>query len=323
VALLAAAAAVVLLAAGLGVLGGKGPAASAQASASPAALATLAGPTSTPVPPFSEVVPLAPCKEATVLPPVVSLVVDDQPFEAPADPQADRPTVQVPAEARTAVHVEGDVCALAWQIALDGGTILDELGNRRMDPAYASQNWFPLSLYDFRGRDGVLIATLLFGGPAVTASWSIHVGEFEPPAATLSTSAKAGAVTLAPGCDMLLTLRGGIVDLSDPTCTRHIATLLEPAALPIDPGGPLAFQLGDWDIDHGDVRCGRLEDGEFVVDPDCGPSPGGFLGTIEFDAPARPGVWVLAIEACAQEDRGAANPITLCGTWYGSVEVRA
>ena len=343
---LAIAGAVGLLATGFGLFGGR-PSPStvptAGAASGPAAgipTGVLAGYESPRVRPAVE------CGPAPTQPPAVLLVVDGVatpglvevvPAPGSVDPTgsggaasaSSGPRIEVPVDAKTELWIAGRACAHAWTIELSHpcgqpgcGVILDALYNPERRPAYASQNRFQLNFFGHRGlADVELRALLSLADLEVKASWPIKVGDFVVPEAMLVSD---GDSTLATaGCDVVVTLRsGGLGYQSEAGCQGDIRPWEVMAPVVVSRGEGLSFRVGQWFIDTAHVLCGRLS-GETFYGPDdgCRLAPGGYAGSVEFAAPDVTGPWTLAIEGCAEEDKGGGNRI--CGTWYAEVEVRA
>jgi len=335
---LAIGATVLLLAAGLGVLGGRPQPTSPTAAAGPSesAASTAARYTGEPL-----VTPTRPCGSLPSGPPGILLEVgerstlgaleplDGQPAGAASLGSEGIPTPEPPArvDIRSDVVAEvwtaGRACAVGWTIEIVGPAFLDVLqlmGNPRREPSLASQNRFRLVLASYAGQSVDLRATLVFPDFTVRATWPIRVLSFVPPTGLFSAGLEP--IRTVGGCDVELTLGNGWVAPREP-CTGDVAADLGEPFL-VAPGQRLKFRFDheDWQIDDAGVNCGHLSGRQFVTEPDCGlGSPERAQFSFTFAAPPGPGVHTLAILTCGTQLLADARN-RLCGTWYASVKVR-
>lgn len=323
-----------LLAAGLGVLGGRpGPSPSALLGAvSPTEPAPTPGVGPTPL-----VTPFIECAAPPTSAPVVQLQVNGRPIAGsvevlrsgtdPSPPLEDPDgATSVPVDVISEVWIVGGACANAWDVGLIAGDTLNRVANPALDPAIAAQNRFGVVLAPYGGRDAILRADLYFPDLAVRALWRISVEPFERPVARFQD--EDDPQSIVEGCDVELTLGNDYEYPRNPACTDDLP--FEPAdRLTVKLDENLEFGLGDWEVSNAVLVCGHLSGTSFVAEPE----PGCFLEasgrstqgrSITF--PALPadldeGSWTLAISACALK---GALVVTnrICGTWYANVEVR-
>ena len=335
---IAAGAAVVLLAAGLGFWGGR-----PQATPPAVADGTIGVPTAVPV--FTGeplATPELPCGDSPSGPPGVLLgvggrstmgsveVVDRRPGASPgAGTLAEipfavpPPRVDVPSDIVAQVWTAGRVCAVGWKIQVVGDGLLDLLGfvdNPDRLPAFASQNRFGLVLVPYEGQDLDLRATLVFQDFTVRATWPIRVLPFTRPAGTFT--ARRTPLPTLEGCDVELTLGNGWVSRPNTCGTDIVEDPGTPTA--VQPGQKLVFKFDQegWQIDDATVACGQLVIARFVVDRACrlqDPARDQFSATLT--APKQSGVFALAVQACGTQELADATN-RLCGTWYANLEER-
>ena len=331
--LIAASAGVALLAAGLGALGGRpAPRGAADVAVGPPSPAPLAAYTGEPLER-----PTVPCRQSADAPPGIDLylggravhsyfLVDLRSTPQPASPGTTPslpPALDVRSDLPAEVRVQGDVCAVAWQIQLrddNSGTIeLDTMGNPSGNPLVAAQNRFGLALAQHRGGTGWLQASLTFPSATLQAWWLIRILPFQAPSAQLTFADRA--IDLAQGCDVNLTLASGWNERVDP-CFDDVDRAQEAASI-ARAAVPLRFRLPDgWRVDGPAVGCGQLSGRRFLVDRDCRIDARVDGDALAIDPPTIPGTWTLSIGACGiQELADATN--TICGTWYATVNVQA
>jgi hypothetical protein len=223
--------------------------------------------------------------------------------------------IVVPREATTALWVDGAACALAWVVEV-GGSPLQIQDNAAMSPSVAAQNRFRFLVPDTVGAQ---------------LTWSIQVDPFDAPDAELSLASQGGSGVLAePGCDLAIRLANGYASGPSACGGSGIGPLPDDLGVQRAKGSePLEFRLSNWRLEDVGVECGRLEPDPqingntiFVPDPSCVLAPQPVTGGITLDAPATPGIWAIAVHACATNLPGdGGDDFPICGTWYTKVEV--
>lgn len=346
---LAVVAIVALLAAGFGVLGGR-------PEPEPDSTPRSTGPNATPVVVAHgtpRVSPWVDCASPPTTPPeillevnglptpgtveVVSWSVGPPPVE-PTTPEQTMPEqtmpvptlipvggppapVEVPVNVSAELWIKGGACAIAWNIDLVGGDVLDSLSNPSADPAYAAQNRFALELAPYQGADYELRAVLVFPTLVARATWPIRVLEFEVPVPFLVWG--LNDVPILAGCDVTLTL-GSAGERPLNPCDGDLD---EAPAAAVEVGRDAAplFTIPGWEVSNAILTCGRLSGTSFVVEPEPGCLLEGRLeaqaDSMRFDAPPVTGTWIVAISMCGARFT-TASLYRVCGTWYGAVEVR-
>ena len=344
---LAVAGVALLLAAGLGLLGGRpgSPQPSAVASA------TMAIPSATAVAtaiPAARVTPWTPCSEAPARAPQPVLEVDGRQYigevsvlEDEPGPSVDRGTglsnargstirasrsaVDVPMDAVTEIWIPGGVCAVEWSIVLTGETnghaaVLDVVENEDLDPAVASQNRFEIVVAPHAGQH-TLRATLVLEKVAIESTWAIRVPDLEPPAVRLSADDRR--IEAVVGCDVTQLLANGIEERLT-GCDGDVAKSPSHRA-DVAPGEQLEFEIDGWAATNTTVYCGQLAEQRFVprIDPACVRERDPVYAGLRFNAPDEAGGWTLAISTCGTRFRAGGRGFEeLCGTWYANVRVR-
>ena len=330
--LVAVAALVVLLGAGLGVLGGRPEATERPAAASTDAAARVADPTfGSPAPGRTPLVtPAARCGPLPPDgPPGVMLTVDDHLMAArvdvvdgDADPSRapDRDPIEVAADAIADIRIAAGACATGWHIALwspsDGELYpVEIMPNPDADPNVALQNEFELVLTpfrDLRGEELELRAAFDLSDRSIVARWPVRLQPFEWPQPRLVVRPDVSVSTVA-GCDTVLTFRNGYEE-RDQGCEGDLSAE-PPEATRLRPGTEMSLKFDGWSIGDTIAFCGATSDLAFLVTspPACEQHP---PHGKSFTAPS-PGDWTMAIGACAVN---AGNRI--CGTWYANVDTR-
>jgi hypothetical protein len=339
---LAVVVAVLVVIAGLGFAGGhlpNGLAGLARTSARPSASsratsvpsASPEAPTTAPATsgPVAQVTPVVPCSapRATSPDPMLAIAgrgryegettyVSDL---APGAVETTEPnqSLQISADDVVALIFVDHRCALAWDIAIDGGRVFSHQDNPNRDPAYAAQNQFPLQ-FGARAYSATLTATFRFATGESRTVWHIQVVGFEPPAVALGELAAvdgAGAeVIMAPGCGFQLSLRNGAV-LADACATELPQTELP--VIEVQPGTTLVFFGPVATFDPvGPIRCGHAVGEPPFLDSD-------LLCVLEvsstdpaqFQMPAEPGRWLIGMGGCVRSDGNEA-----CGSWFAIVD---
>jgi len=337
-AIVAAGVLLLILAAGLGVLGGRpapSPSVPAVAAASPA-------PSGGPAIEFGpRVTPAVPCAPRTDAVPELQLEADGRSFAgvvevlerddtAPAPTPALVPlpvipsapaTIDVRSDLVTLIRTIGDVCATSWQFDLsspDESIGLEGFTSPDLDPDRAQQNQFALDLAAYRGREFDLSGLLTFPGFRIQASWPIRILRFDPPNARLTLSGKE--IDVEPGCDLQLILDTGYTELVNP-CEVDLAEVLDASRISA-PNSFLTFQFPvNWYLPRPTISCGSLTQGRFQLDEGCEISWTDEGTSLRILLPGAEGTWSLAINGCATE---LLSDVTnqVCGTWYATVEVR-
>ena len=339
-ALLAASAAVLLLAGGLGVLGGR--------AAPEPSDATAVNPSQRPTPTTPEdvaeplVTPNLPCPtlDDSVVPGVVlqvggRTVPGDveilkwlrEPGASAARPKAPGPPttnrIDIRPDLTSVLYTTGDACAVAWQIVLASvveSVTLDTVGVPGSATIVAQQNRFELPLWQHRGHDYDLDVVLAYPHVVVHARWPIRILPFQPPTTLLLSGNRS--IPVSPGCNLLLVFGGGGIEPVNP-CDFDVVSA--PPVTGVAPGAQLAFSFSDgWDVESGGVACGKLTGTRFEEDAEttCGLDEPVLDPSAPFRAPSQPGTWTVAISACAiQNLADAYNEV--CGTWYTTLRVRS
>jgi hypothetical protein len=338
---LAVGAAVVVLAAGFGVLGGRPQQTPATAIAAPSS-GRIGGTNAIPaftgepqVTPASACVPPPPGHPTVLLhaggrstPGSIELVdwAPDSPLASRLDdiPQGiELDRIAIRSDAPADLWIVGGACAVAWTIELladDVVDVLDVVGNPERDPRFASQNGFELLLAPYAGRILDLSATLVFSDFTARAKWPIQILPFTPPAGVFN--AGRTPIPTIQGCDIQLTLGNGWETRPNP-CPNDVAVSPTQSTV-VEPGEKLEFKFDheDWQIDQPVIACGRFSEMAFVFDSSCrleDPESDRFSLTVT--VPDLPGSFALAISTCGTQVLADATN-RLCGTWYVNVEDR-
>jgi len=332
----------ILLAGGLGLLGGRGGGAPAAPASTALADARSPARRETAPPAAPRVTPWAPCGDPVgrSAEPVLTVeghehsgtvVIDDS--DGPTFPAAKsgaRATVdvvEIPMDSDTQIWITGGRCALAWDISLvpddaDPATpiVLQSVTNVGLDPATAAQNRFAIVVAPHAG-DHALQATFQFPDAAVRATWRVHVPELEAPAVRLLAGERP--IQTVVGCDVALRLVNGIEEPLN-ACGRDVAR--EPARrTEVTPGEQLEFGIDGWVLTSTTAYCGQLEGRSFIprVEPPCLREQDLRNPGMRFGAPSEPGPWTLAMSTCATRLQVAGRGFEeLCGTWYANILVR-
>ena len=336
---LAFGAAVLLLAAGLGFLGGRpGP-------TSPLAIARPSSGGGVTTPPYTGeplVTPVRKCGASPSGPPGILLdvggrstlgavdVLDSEPASSSVlggvegvPEQTLPPRVDVRSDIAVEVWTAGRACAVGWTIEVLGrpaSDVLEFVANPGREPGLASQDRFRLVLADYAGQSIDLSATLVFPSFTLRAIWPIRILPFSPPAGVF----KAARVPIPAlmGCDVRLTLGNGW-DARQNFCPDAVG---DNRALPtrVEPGQKLEFKFdhADWEVDEAAIACGHLSLTTFAVDTTCRLEDAerdqfSFIVTV----PDLPGEVALALLTCGTQVLADATN-RLCGTWYANLEVR-
>jgi hypothetical protein len=339
--ILAVAVMIGLLAVGFGLFGGRPsaiPAATLGAVPTPStgSSSLVLGPGASPV-----VTPWVECGPAPSGPPDVLLEVGGEtvlgtlesysgpdgaaPPSSALDPSPAQARVDVPSDAITDLWIVGASCANQWTIELLGDDpslfntvgVLGSVTNLALEPAYAAQNRFPLSLAPYGGNDLTLSATLESRAFSILVTWPIRVLPMDGPVGFLHAGNGTGA-SATEGCDVVMQLGNGWENQSG-DCDASMPE--KPIDwLTVAPSDPLEFALEGWDITGSALACGHLDGLAFLVDEQAGclREPAG-TPTIQLAAPTQAGEWILAISVCAIRVTVQTN--TICGTWYADVDV--
>jgi len=314
-----------LLAGGFGLLGGRpgpSPIGTWATNTSGASPLTAIQPTAEGLEPA--VTPRVSCAPDPVDPPEVELRVDGAVYanrdggEVLASGSL---PIAVPRDAITEVRVDGAACAHAWQIEVNGADI-----ERRTGGSPASQNAFQLLLPDSGGSDpDRLRVRLLFSTFAVDAAWLVQVDRFEAPLGELAPSQDRPAVAAWYGCDLAIRLGNGYSAGPDACGGSGIGPLPQLAPLPVRPSEALVFRIRDWQLSEASIACGHLapdpaaqESSIFSPDPACAVGWDADGEIVRLDGPSQPGTWAIAVSGCATEGDNS-----VCGTWYGELDVAA
>jgi hypothetical protein len=309
-----------------------GASGAALASSSPALLSLPPSPSavapSPRVGPTPAVVPVAPCQsigpsEGIIWPTVgavsqwvgtpLTLTYMAQPL--PPSPQGDPEGPEV-APGTTLFMLTGGVCALAWNITLNGAVVALQ-DNDLHDPAFAAQNYFVLTLPATRDADPRLRAELLYSLGWTVFEWTIHLRPTPIPEAFFSSLDQT--IEAAPGCGFTITTDIGSTS-ADECATTIPPDGAGPFTLYVPPGSAVAFRApsASFDsLDFGDLTCGSVSgtppdfhvDSACLLEPDYDPS-----NALSFTAPATPGVWWVKVSGCASRAGHQA-----CGLWFAII----
>ena len=342
-ALLAASAGVVLLAGGVGLLGGRAASEPTSASATKVSPSPTSPSATTPpevVQPL--VTPTIPCPDTddTVVPGVILQVGDVQtpgivdvinwhgrpgasgaPDAPPGPPTKDR--IEVRSDLTSVLSTTDEACAVGWEITLggpDGSAVLESIGIPAVNPDMARQNRFELPLWQYRGNDYELEAVLVYPHVVIHARWPIRILPFQPPTTLLLSDNRS--IPVSPGCNLLLSFGGGGVERLYP-CGFDVVSA--PPVTGVEPRAQLAFSFSEgWDVEPGGVVCGTLTGTNFEEDTEttCGLDEPVLDPSAPFRAPSRAGTWTMAISACAIQNLADAYN-EACGTWYTTLRVRS
>lgn len=331
-------AAVLLLAAGFGLLGGrKDTTSTAVVDRTPGAPTAAAAFTGEPL-----VTPARRCGSTPAGPPGVLLdlsgrstlgaveVLDGEgaassvPGNVEGVPaQTLPPRLDVRSDIAPEIWTAGRACAVAWTIELLGRPASDVLAfvaNPGRDPELASQNWFPLVLAGYAGRSIDLSATLVFPSFTLRALWPIRVLPFSPPVGVFS-AAGAGIQTLE-GCRNQLMLGNGWVTETNFCLSDVVEKPAEPT--PIAPGRKLEFRFdpAGWQIGDITIACGHFPVTVFAFDPTCRIPETMENDDFSFSVTVHdlPGEVALALSTCGTQVLVDATN-QLCGTWYVDLNV--
>jgi hypothetical protein len=336
-----------LLATGFGLLGGRPdatPTWTDAAIAAPSMPTPSLDPMRTPV-----VTPWSECGPDPVEPPVIKLESNGRPFagevELAVDGQSIGPTptplpsnmnpfgtirgpdVSVRPDVITELWIEGGACALEWSIELidhvsRAGFVLSEAHNPAMDPGYAAQNRFNVSLgmgeHRAIGHDVQFGGVFVFRTMIVRAFWRLRIGELDRPYPQLLPTEQFGRTVATEGCDVTMSLGNGYVEGTNPPCDTDLTFPLEQGVL-VEAGDMLNFVFSGWTPSGFVVQCGDTVDVDFAEWhwSDCwSANPVGR----PFPAPEFTGERTLAFATCATQD-GSNAENRICGTWYMRVEV--
>lgn len=330
--ILAVVALAALLAAGLGVLGGRPgrPQAAIDRSPGAASGATASSddgtrsPDSTPL-----VTPATPCGPLPPDdPPGVMLRVGNHLMAAqvesdgedPGTGAPDREPITVPADAVAHITIAAGRCALGWHIALwspsDGELHpIDVVPNPDGDPQLAQQNQFDVIVAPLRDLPADVLelrAALRFPDRSVLARWPITIPPFPHPEPRLRVAGDL-SLSMVEGCDVVLTFANGYEE-RHALCDGDLSADPAPAAH-LPPGTEMALDFDGWSIGDTIGFCGAASERAFLLlsDPGCEQRP---PHGQSFEAP-RAGDWTMAIAACAIKSGNR-----ICGTWYVNVDTR-
>ncbi len=234
--------------------------------------------------------PAVPC--ATLAPPPdlgVSLVVgSDAPVPGAPTGEAEPPDVHARLGDPIRVIVDGDVCAVRWNIGLVDDETGEEISVDRFDrpnddPGYAAQNRWDISTY---GQQ-VLTADLhVPGGIDIVRSWRVIIDPFVVP--TLFLVGPNGArFEATAGCGLYLLLSNG--HESSDQC-GSLGYTPGPEALLVRAYRAIHLDLHGWQIVGWHVSCGQVTEAnpeQFDVPDNCNLG-GGYsdLGAQLKDPPA-------------------------------------
>jgi hypothetical protein len=246
---------------------------------------------------------------------------------AGSEPPPPAPRIEIRSDVDAFVETGEDACAVAWELALSDpaeSIVLDSVDNPSRDPAVASQNRFRPPFWTYRGHDYNLGLRLIFPNVDIHASWPIRILDFQVPRAMLRDGRRE--LPLVVGCEAVLGLNSGGHEPVQP-CTGPVVSGSVPAAprvAVVAPKAVLKFSLSDfWDVEAFGAACGRIEDLVFTADEGaCAVlAYQTSLRSMELEAPAKAGTWTVEIQACAQQTLVDAQN-SLCGPWYVAIRVR-
>jgi hypothetical protein len=309
-----------VLIAGLGALGGRQrPGLAALPSASVATGSLVPSPTlAVPAGPTPEVAPAVACSDPPAnVPAIATLVVDGRERHEGSVSPGYGEQVVIPADAVVTIETQDLRCALAWNIALSSGAILDHQDNPGLDPAFAAQNEFRLQ-FGAGYRNEKLTAVFRFGDGELRAEWLVYVVPHPVMQILLddiSGSTAAGdthEVIAAAGCGFSLVLRNGAT--SSDVCTTSLPSLPIPT-LVTQPGATLVFRPADGFL-PAELACGHASGSPlaFVVDSTCVLARRTETDPLQFEVPATPGSWVISLGGCSFD---LGNRV--CGIWFVTV----
>ena len=334
---LAAGLLVLLLAGGLGVLGGR----PAPSPTVPAFAAVSPAPTVEPAVEFGpRVTPAVPCLRADTVPELqleadgrafagaIEIIHRDEAGPVPTPALVPLPvvpsapaTIELRSDVVTLIRTIGDVCATSWRFDLsnpDESIGLESFMSPEADPEWTRQNQFTLELEAFRGRDFDLSGLLTFPGLTVQASWPIRILPFDAPTPRLSLSKTD--IDIEPGCDLQLIFATGFAELVNP-CETDMGR--QPEATKIsapDSFLNMRFPVG-WFLFGATVACGSIAEGHFQPVEGCEVDTRDEGTALAISMPSLDGTWSLAISGCATQLLSDTTN-KACGTWYATLEVR-
>jgi hypothetical protein len=233
------------------------------------------------------------------------------------------PRIDVRSDIAAEIWTAGRACAVGWTIEVLGrpaSDVLEFVANPGREPGLASQNRFRLVLADYAGQSIDLSATLVFPSFTLRSIWPIRVLPFSPPAGVFSA---AGArIETLQGCHNELTLGNGWVTRAN-FCLNHVVEKRgEPTA--IAPGQNLEFRFdpADWTIDNPTIACGHFPVTVFAFDSTCRIEDTAESDQFSFSVtlPDLPGEVALALSTCGTQVLVDATN-RLCGTWYVDLNV--
>ena len=275
------------------------------------------------------VTPAVPCGVDDGRPPNASLlvggadpVIGDQTVlqwigqpDATVRPPANTPRVALPAEDKLTLVIEGERCALAWNVVLFLERSLAQQFNPAMDPAHAAQNRFPLDVASMEGAERTIEADLRFREGETIHTWRVVIEPVVVPDVRLGVALSALGALMSPGCGLVWTLPGG--DGASVRCESGPGPL---QVVDVAPGATLEIAVDGWSAETWATSCGGFVGDlgpSFRADPACGQLPASNeRSPIEFAAPTSSGRWTIRLEAVL--DSGVA---TLSGTWFVDIRV--
>jgi len=202
--------------------------------------------------------PTVPCSTVAPTPDIgASLVVGSAaPVPGGANDAADPPEVHARLGDPIRVIVDGDVCAVRWNIGLVNDETGEEISVDRFDrpnddPGYAAQNRWDVSTY---GQQ-VLTADLhIPGGIDVVRSWRVIIDPFVVPTLHLVGPDGARFETTA-GCGLYVRLSNGYEAGDD---CGSIGYAPGPEALVVRAYRAIHLDLAGWEIVSWGATCGRV-----------------------------------------------------------------
>jgi hypothetical protein len=217
--------------------------------------------------------PTVPCATLAPTPDIgVSLVVGSSaPVPGGANDGADPPEVHARLGDPIRVIVDGDVCAVRWNIGLVNDETGEEISVDRFDrpnddPGYAAQNRWDISTY---GQQ-TLTADLHFpGGINIVRSWRVIIDPFVVPALFL-VGPNGARFEATAGCGLYVHLSNGYEAGDD---CGSIGYAPGPEALMVRAYRAIHLDLAGWTIVGWGADCGRVtgvDDMQFEAPDGCG-----------------------------------------------------
>jgi hypothetical protein len=223
------------------------------------------------------------------------------------------PTVAVDPRQTLWVLIDGEACAVGWEVALRKLRVVDSFFGAGSGGPAGNQNRFAIPLADIQSYDGPLDVSLDFAqGKSVYAQWQLLVAPDDLPTGIVVAAAGQSLVALA-GCSGTSGTDVGAPHGSGPTCREDVLPPLPSMA--VAPQRQIGFGIPGWTISYARVSCRELDASGGLGADACAQEV--FDGTpIEVAAPVAAGRWLLDVYACA-----AIEGVSACGTWRVIVEV--